>query len=192
MCLEIFLLRFVWYGALCASWTCLTISFSSLGKISTLVPSKLSPYCFFLSSSSGTPMVGILMHLILSQISLRVSSVLFLLFTLFCSLTVISSILPSSLLILSSASDSLLLNYFRVFLISVVMLFVSVSLFFNSSRDFFINSCTFSVLFSNCWSFYYHFFFLNPSSEICIYSSVFGLPCYSSFVWCFSDFSLSF
>ena len=123
MCLEIFLLRFVWYGALCASWTCLTISFSSLGKISTLVPSKLSPYCFFLSSSSGTPMVGILIHLILSQISLRVSSVLFLLFTLFCSLTVISSILPSSLLILSSASDSLLLTYFRMFLISIVMFF---------------------------------------------------------------------
>ena len=103
-------------------------------------------------------MVGILMHLILSQISLRVSSVLFLLFTLFCSLAVISSILPSSLLILSSASDSLLLTYFRVFLISVVMLFISVSLFFSSSRDFFINSCTFSILFSK-WSFYYHFFF---------------------------------
>ena len=104
-------------------------------------------------------MVGILMHLILSQISLRVSSVLFLLFTLFCSLAVISSILPSSLLILSSASDSLLLTYFRVFLISVVMLFISVSLFFSSSRDFFINTCTFSILFSKCWSFYYHFFF---------------------------------
>ena len=103
-------------------------------------------------------MVGILMHLILSQISLRVSSVLFLLFTLFCSLAVISSILPSSLLILSSASDSLLLTYFRVFLISVVMLFISVSLFFSSSRDFFFNSCTFSILFSK-WSFYYHFFF---------------------------------
>ena len=98
------------------------------------------------------------MHLILSQISLRVSSVLFLLFTLFCSLAVISSILPSSLLILSSASDSLLLTYFRVFLISVVMLFISVSLFFSSSRDFFINSCTFSILFSKL-SFYYHFFF---------------------------------
>ena len=125
-------------------------------------------------------MVGILMHLILSQISLRLSSVLFLLFTLFCSLAVISSILPSSLLSLSSASNSLLLTYFRVFLISVVMLFVSVSLFFNSSRGFFIDSCTFSILFSKCWSFYYHFFFLNPSAEIYISSSFFGLLCDSS------------
>ena len=72
-------------------------------------------------------------HLILSQRSLRLSSVLFILFTLFCSSEVISTILPSSSLICSSASDILLLTPSRIFLISVIVLFVCVCLFFNSS-----------------------------------------------------------
>ena len=77
-----------------------------------------------------------LVHLILSQRSLRLSSVLFILFTLFCSSEVISTILSSSSLIHSSASDILLLIPSRVFLISAIVLFVSVCLFFNSSRSF--------------------------------------------------------
>ena len=48
-----------------------------------------------------------LVHLILSQRSLRLSSVLFILFTLFCSSEVISTILPFSSLIHSSVSDIL-------------------------------------------------------------------------------------
>ena len=48
------------------------------------------------------------------------------LFTSFCSSEVISTILPSSSLIRSSASDILLLMPSRVFLISVIVLFVSV------------------------------------------------------------------
>ena len=50
-----------------------------------------------------------LVHLILSQRSLRASSVLFILSSLFCSSEVISTILSSSSLIRSSASDVLLL-----------------------------------------------------------------------------------
>ena len=37
MCLGIFLLGFFLYGTLCASWTWLTISFSMLGKFSTII-----------------------------------------------------------------------------------------------------------------------------------------------------------
>jgi len=74
-----------------------------------------------------------LVRLIWSQKSLRLSSVLFILFTLFCSLEVISTILSSCSLICSSASYILLLIPYRVFLISVIVLFVSVCLFFNSS-----------------------------------------------------------
>ena len=59
---------------------------------------------------------------------------LFILFTLFCSSEVISTILSSSSLI-RSASDILLLSPSRVFLISIIVLFVSVCLFFNSSRS---------------------------------------------------------
>ena len=95
---------------------------------------KIFSYPLFFSSSSGTLIIRRLMVcLILSQRSLRLSSVLFILFTLFCSSEVISTILSSSSLIHSFASDILLLIPSRVFLISVIVLFVSVCLFFNSS-----------------------------------------------------------
>ena len=74
------------------------------------------------SSSSGIPIIQMLVHLILSLRSLRLTSVLFILFTLFCSSEVISTILSSSSLIHSSASDILLLIPSRVFLISVIVL----------------------------------------------------------------------
>ena len=85
MCLGGFLLGFILYGTLCASWTWLTISFSMVEKFSTIISSKVFSYPFFFSSSSGTPIIWMLVHLILSQKSLRLSSVLFILFTLFCS-----------------------------------------------------------------------------------------------------------
>ena len=97
---------------------------------------------------SGTPIIQMSMCLILSQKSLRLSKVLFILFTLFCSSEVISTILSSISLIHSSASDILLLIPSRIFLISVIVLFVSVCLFFHSSRSLLVDSCIFSSLFS--------------------------------------------
>ena len=85
---------------------------------------KIFSYPFFFSSSSGTPIIRMLVHLILSQWSLRLSSILFILFTLFCSSEVIATILSSRSLICSSASDILLSIPSRVFLISVIVLFV--------------------------------------------------------------------
>ena len=67
------------------------------------------------------PIIQMLVCLILFQGSLRLSSVLFILFTLFCSSEVISTILSSSTLINSSASNILLLIPSRVFLISVIV-----------------------------------------------------------------------
>ena len=96
----------------------------------------------------GTPIIQMLVYLILSQRSLKLFSVLFILFTVFCSSEVISIILSSSSLIHSSASDILLLIPSRVFLISVIVLFVSVCLFFNSFMSLLIHSCIFSILFS--------------------------------------------
>ena len=54
MCLRVFLLGFILYGTLCASWTIFAISFSMLGKFSTIISSKFFSYPFFFSSS-GTP-----------------------------------------------------------------------------------------------------------------------------------------
>ena len=48
-----FLLGFILYGTLCASWTWLTISFSMLGKFSTIFSSNIFLYSFFSSSSSA-------------------------------------------------------------------------------------------------------------------------------------------
>ena len=104
MCLGVFLLGFILYGTLCASWTWLTISFSMLGKFSTIISSKIFSYPFFFFSSSGAPIIRMLVHLILSQTSPRLSSVLFILFTLFCSSEVIFTILSFSSLIYSSPS----------------------------------------------------------------------------------------
>ena len=62
----------------------------------------------FSSSSSGTPIIWMLVCLMLSQRCLRLSSILFILFCLFCSVMVISTALSSRSLICSSASVILL------------------------------------------------------------------------------------
>ena len=73
---------------------------------------KIFPYPFFFSSAPGTPIIRMLVTLMLSQRSLRLSYVLFF-FLLY--------------LIRSSASDILLLIPSGVFLILVIVLFVSLS-----------------------------------------------------------------
>ena len=55
MCLGMFLLGFILCGTLCASWIWSTISFSMLGKFSTIISSKIFSYPLFSPSSSGTP-----------------------------------------------------------------------------------------------------------------------------------------
>ena len=123
-----FLVDPVWANSLCPL-DMMSLSFPRLGNISVIISSDMFSAPFSVSSHCGFPVM--LVRLILSQGSLRLSSVLFILFTLFCSSAIISTILSSSSLIHSSASDILLLIPSRVFLISVIVLFVC--LFFNSS-----------------------------------------------------------
>ena len=122
MCLGMFLLGFILYGTLCTSG--FDYFLFHVGKIFNYNLFKIFSYPFFFSSSSGAPIIQVLVCLILSQRSLRLSSVLFILFTLFCSSEVISTVLSYSSLKRSSASDILLLSPSRVFLISVTVLFV--------------------------------------------------------------------
>ena len=109
LCLGVFLLGFILYGTLCPSG--FDYFLFHVGRIFNynLLKNFLIPFFF---SSSGTPIIRMSVHLIWSQRSLRLSSALFILFTLFCSLEVISTILSSSSLIHSSASDILLLISF--------------------------------------------------------------------------------
>ena len=78
----------------------------------TLFKYFLGSFC--LSSPSWTPVVRMLLCLMLSQRSLRLSSLLFILFYLFCSAAVNSTILSSRSFIHSSASVIVLLIPFSV------------------------------------------------------------------------------
>ena len=99
----------------------LTISFPMFGKFSAFICSNIfsGP---FLPSSSGTPIMRMFVCFILSQRSLRLSSFLFILFPVFCSLAVISTILSSRSFICVFASAMFLLWFLSLFLCSLVLL----------------------------------------------------------------------
>ena len=80
MCLAVFRLGFILFGTLWVSCTWVTISFPILWKFSTITSSSIFSWPFFLSSSSGTPMIRMLGCLTLSQRPLRLSSFLLILF----------------------------------------------------------------------------------------------------------------
>ena len=66
MCFGVFHLGFILFGTLWVSWTCVIISFPNLEKFSTII-SGIFSWSFFLSSSSGTPVIQMLGRLTLSQ-----------------------------------------------------------------------------------------------------------------------------
>jgi len=60
ICLGVFHLGFILFGTLWVSWAWVIISFPILGKFSTIISSSIFSWSFFLSSSSGTPMIRML------------------------------------------------------------------------------------------------------------------------------------
>jgi len=81
MCLGVFCFGFIHFRYLWVSWTWVAIYFSISGKFSTIISSNIFSWPFFLLSSSGTPMIGMLGCLTLSQMSLRLSSFRLILFS---------------------------------------------------------------------------------------------------------------
>ena len=57
------------YMGLCVSWTWLALSFSMLGRFSTIISSKIFSYSFFFSSSSGTLVIRMLVRFIVPEVS---------------------------------------------------------------------------------------------------------------------------
>ena len=130
-CLGVFLFGFILPGTLSPSWTWLTISFPMFGKFSTITPSNIFSGPFSCSSPSGTPIMQMLVHLMLSQRSLSYLHFFFHSFSILCSLAVISTILSSRSFI----------YLFFCFLIPSSEVFISVCLFFSSSRSLVNISC---------------------------------------------------
>ena len=64
----VFHFGFILFGTFWVSWTWVAIFFPILGKFSTIASSRIFSWPFFLSSSSGTPMIQMLGHLTLSQV----------------------------------------------------------------------------------------------------------------------------
>ena len=131
---SVFLLGFILLRlSLLAFWTWLTVSFLMLGRFSAILSSNIFSSLFYLFSSSGTPIMKILVHLMLSQRSLNLSSFLLILFSIFCFMAMISTILSSRSLVHSSASVFLLLIPSSVLFLSV---FISSRALVNSFASF--------------------------------------------------------
>ena len=67
MCLGMFFLGFILPETLWASWTWVTVSFPMLGMFLTIISSDIFSGWFSLYSPSGTPIMRMLMHLMLSR-----------------------------------------------------------------------------------------------------------------------------
>ena len=75
LCLSVFLLGLILSETLCASWTWLTISFTTLKKVSAIIYSNIFSSSFCLSLFSFWDLYNqMLVHLMLSQRTLRLSS----------------------------------------------------------------------------------------------------------------------
>jgi len=148
--LAVFLLEFILYGVIWASWSWVAISSPMLWKFLTVISSNIFSYAFFFLFFFSDPYnldVGSL------SVVLEVSETVvisFILFFLFYSASVISTIISSSSLICSSAS--------------VILLLFPSSVFLNFS--FSIVHCSLSVLYF-FWVLVKHFLYLLPP---CLYS----------------------
>ena len=135
-----------------------------------------------------------LLHLMLSQRSLKLSSFLFILFSLFYSPLVISTIVSSNSLMHYTASIILLLVSSRVFLISVIVLSIVHCLLFNYPRSLLnIFFCIFlicasslficsSILFSRLWIIFTNIALNSFAGRLLFPLHLFGLVGFTMFL----------
>ena len=86
-CLSVVIFVFILFGTVCVSWPWIFLSFPMLGKFSAIMSSRMFSSPFSLCSPSEISTVQMSLYLMLSQRSLKLPSILFILF--FCSVSVI-------------------------------------------------------------------------------------------------------
>ena len=152
MCLGVFLLGFIVPRTFCAYWTWLTVTFPMLQKLSAIISSNIFLRSF-LSLFFWDPYNANVGAFNVSQGSLILSSFVFILFSLFCSMALISTILSSRSLICTSALVIQLLIPSSVFFTCYCT--VHLRLLFSSSRSLLNISCIFlilaSIIFLRSW-----------------------------------------
>ena len=136
-------------------------SFPMLGKFLSIISLNIFYVPLSLSSPSGTLIIQMLVHLTLSQSSLRLSSFLFHLFFFFLLASVISTNLSSTSLIRSSASCILLFVASHEFFISVIGFCISACLSFKSYISLLSVSCILSIFASSLFLMSYIIFSIN-------------------------------
>ena len=125
MCLGVGLFAFISFRTLSSSWTCMSISFTKLGKFLSVYLQIEFQFLALFSSPSGTPMMQMLESLKLSQRLIMLSSVFWILFS-FCYMDwLFFASLCSKSLISFSALFILLLFPYKFFFISISVSFIS-------------------------------------------------------------------
>ena len=133
ICFFVDLLGFILFGTLCISCILKSFSFFRFRKFSSIISSYTFSTFFSLSSPSGAPIMQMLVCLMLSQRSLKLSLFFKICFPFHCYDWVIFIILPFRLLMHSCISPNLLLIPSSIF-------FISLTVFFSSDWFFFIFS----------------------------------------------------
>lgn len=147
MSLGVGSLRFIFLGSVSAFWVWMAASFRRLGKFSVIIYfSKLSTYS--LCSPSGTSVMPISICLMVSHKSLKLSSLIFVLFSFHSSGWMSSSVQSLGLLTLSSTWSSLPLNPSMEFFSLVMVFFSSVILF--GIFKYFLSLFKIFILFIHC------------------------------------------